>query len=101
MLTIYRRHLKKCEHKSEGRKYRRCRCPIWVDGILGEGRVLRSLGARDWTRALELPRQWEVDGREALKNSAAPDPITVVIAAEEFVADAKARELNERTIYKY
>src|ERR1700694_4362706 len=100
MLTIYRRHRKDCEHKSDGRKYRRCRCPIWVDGILGEGRVVRSGGPRDWIRALELSRQWEVEGREALKNSTAPDPITVVIATEEFVADAKARELNERTIYK-
>ena len=66
MLTIYRRHRKKCEHWIKGRKYRRCRCPIWVDGILGEGRMLKSLGTRDWTRALEISRQWELDGREDL-----------------------------------
>jgi integrase/recombinase XerD len=101
MLTIYRRHLKKCRHSTEGRKYRRCRCPIWVDGILGERRILKSLGTRDWTRALETSRQWELDGREVLANDAETEPITVAIATEEFVADAKARELNERTIYKY
>jgi integrase/recombinase XerD len=101
MLTIYRRHQKDCEHQSDGRKYRRCRCPIWLDGTLGEGRMLKSLGTRDWTRALEISRQWELDGREALMNDAEPGPITVAIATEEFVADAKARELNERTIYKY
>jgi len=101
MLTIYRRHLKNCEHRTEGRKYRRCRCPIWVDGILGEGRMLKSLGTRDWTRALELSRQWELDGRETPTNSESSGPITVAVATEEFVADAKARELKERTIYKY
>jgi len=34
-------------------------------------------------------------------NDAEAEPITVAIATGEFVADAKARELNERTIYKY
>jgi site-specific recombinase XerC len=29
------------------------------------------------------------------------EPISLAIATDEFVADAKARELNERTIYKY
>ena len=30
MLTIYRRHVRTCAHRSEGRKYRRCRCPVTV-----------------------------------------------------------------------
>ena len=34
MLTTYRRHKKDCAHRAEGRKYRRCKCPIWVDGFL-------------------------------------------------------------------
>ena len=33
MLTIYRRHRRNCSHRSEGRGYRRCLCPIWVDGM--------------------------------------------------------------------
>jgi hypothetical protein len=99
MLTIFRRHHKDCEHRGEGRKYRRCRCQIWVDGKLGEQRLLKSLGTRDWTQALEISRQWELDRRET--NNTEPEPITVAIATEEFLADAKARELNERTIYKY
>jgi hypothetical protein len=51
MLTIYRRHLKTCEHKSEGRKYRRCRCPLWVDGFLGTVEIRKSLEMRDWEKA--------------------------------------------------
>ena len=101
MLTIYRRHRKNCEHRKDGRKYRRCQCPIWVDGILGHARMLKTLGTRDWARALEISRQWELDGREALNNSAEHEPITIAIGTNEFVADAEARELNERTIYKY
>ena len=34
MLMIFRRHVKSCKHRGEGRKYRNCRCPIWVDGFL-------------------------------------------------------------------
>ena len=47
MLTIYRRHLKNCDHCTEGRKYRRCHCPIWVDGFLGVqefGKLYATLG---------------------------------------------------------
>lgn len=34
MLTLYRRHQKSCEHRAKGRQYRRCKCPLWVDGFL-------------------------------------------------------------------
>ena len=101
MLTIFRRHHKDCEHRGEGRKYRRCRCQIWVNGKLGEQRLLKSLGTRDWTQALEISRQRELDRRETLTKNTEPEPITVALATEEFLADARARELNERTIYKY
>ena len=47
MLTIYRRHKKSCEHRSEGREYRRCRCPLWVDGFLGGKDVRQSLAMDD------------------------------------------------------
>jgi len=35
MLTIYGGTKKNCEHRGEGRAYRRCRCMIWVDGSVG------------------------------------------------------------------
>ena len=43
MLTAYRRHLKNCRRRDEGRSYRNCRCPIWVDGILGGAEIRESL----------------------------------------------------------
>ena len=62
MLTIYRRHLKTCDHKSDGRKYRRCRCPIWVDGFLGDVEIRKSLELRDWEKAQATIREWEAEG---------------------------------------
>lgn len=59
MLTIYRRHLKSCEHRKKGREYRRCKCPIWVDGLIGTLEIRRSLRMRDGDKAWALIREWE------------------------------------------
>ena len=58
MLSIYRRHIKTCAHRSEGRKYRRCRCPIWADGLIGGQEIRESLRTRNWEEAEEekLPK---------------------------------------------
>ena len=98
MLTIYRRHLKRCKHGTKGRKYDGCKCPVWIDGTLNGKRMLKSLNTRDWKKALGISRDLELDGPN-VKN--ADELISLAIATDEFVADAKARELNERTIYKY
>lgn len=99
MLTIYRRHRKKCPHRVEGRSYRRCQCPIWVDGFLAGQEIRKSLGFRDWTRAQDLVRGWEADGKAS--NDLKPEPVTVKSACDEFIADAEARGLREPTLYKY
>ena len=51
MLTIYRRHRKKCKQRIDGRGYRRCLCPRWVDGSLNGIEIRKSLRIRDWQRA--------------------------------------------------
>jgi hypothetical protein len=51
MLTIYRRHLKSCAHRGEGRTYRRCKCPLWADGLIGGVDIRESLKTRDWLKA--------------------------------------------------
>ncbi len=97
MLAIYRRHRKGCPHRSEGRSYRRCRCPIWVDGMLGGKRIRESLKVRDWQRAQDIVREWEAEGRRSL----APEPKTVGEAWKEFLADVEARKLHASTVRKY
>jgi len=97
MLTIYRRHRKACKQRFDGRAYRRCLCPIWVDGSLNGVEIRKSLRLRDWQRAQDLVRQWEAEGQRVEK----PKPLTVKEACEKFVADAEARNLREPTLYKY
>jgi site-specific recombinase XerD len=98
MLTIYRRHRKECEHRSEGRKYRRCRCPIWVDGFLAGREIRKSLNTADWQRAQDVVREMEATESEPKDTN---EPITIQQTWEKFLADAAARKLSEPSIYKY
>src|SRR5215469_1703474 len=98
MLQPYRRHLKNCEHRKEGRSYRRCQCPIWVEGVLGRDYLRESLSLRDWTKAQERIREWEAKGnREETERPV----ISMMHAAAQFLRDARARELKRPTLYKY
>jgi integrase/recombinase XerD len=98
MLTTYRRHVKACAHRSEGRKYRRCRCPIWADGLLGREEIRKSLETRDWEKAQGIIRGWEAEGRKP------PEPaetrMTLEAAFDQFVADSESRQLGPDAIYR-
>ena len=97
MLTAYRRHLKRCRRRDEGRSYRHCRCPIWVDGTLGGAEIRESLKVRDWQRAQEMIREWEIENRRTSQ----PTEKCPQEAWKEFLADICARKLNDSTIRKY
>jgi integrase/recombinase XerD len=97
VLTTYRRHIKTCAHRSQGRKYRRCRCPIWADGFLGREEIRKSLDTRDWEKAQGIIREWEAEGEQP----AEPEPVTLADAWQQFLADAQARNLRRPTLYKY
>src|SRR5258707_4286935 len=98
MLTIYRRHLKNCEHRGDGRKYRRCRCPLWVDGFLNGVEIRKALGLRDWTKAQVLIRDWEVQGEpDTVEGPGTSGPIPLEEAWRIFLADQEARKLHAST----
>lgn len=97
MLTIYRRHSKSCEHRDAGRKYRRCRCVIWVDGFLNGAEIRKSLELKDWEKAQQRIRDWEAEGVIA----PTVQPLTIEQACDAFLEDAQARKLREPTLYKY
>lgn len=99
MLTIYRRHLKSCPHRGEGREYRRCRCPIWTQGTVGSVKIRQSLRLRDWEKAQTTIREWEAQGR--VEEQPQAEPITIQGAWEQFIADCQARSLREPTLKKY
>ena len=94
MLTAYRRHLKRCPHRSEGRKWRHCHCPIYADGFIGCEEIRESLKTRNWEEAQRRIREWEAEG------SKPPDPaanrLTVEAAFDKYLADAESRQLAAR-----
>lgn len=97
MLTIYRRHRKSCKHRAKGRKHRLCQCPIWVDGFLSGKEIRETLKVRDWQRALEIVREWEIADRRTARATRR----TVSEGWQEFLVDIQARSLHESTIRKY
>ena len=96
MLVLWRRHIQNCSHAHQGRKYLKCRCPVWIDWRLSGRRVRKPLNLRDWQAAQIKARQLEAEGdiTELI-------PLTLEQAGKKFLADAKARELRDSSIYKY
>lgn len=102
MLHLYRRHLKSCKFfagSSNGnRREVHCRCPIWVDGTLQGRRVNKSLDLRNWARASEIIRDWEI-ARTVTEEKIAAVPVQD--ACEAFLSDAAAQHLSEASLKKY
>ena len=99
MLTLYRRHLKGCP-KASDRFYKRCSCPMWVEGTANGTYLRRSLKTASWERATELSRIIEESDKPAETPERKDAPVTIVQAVTEYLADAKARELADATLYK-
>src|SRR5688572_11207595 len=96
MLTIFRRHLKTCPHTS--RRYRRCKCPISVEGSLAGEPIRKALDLTSWEAAEAQIREWNVTGKIGgvlEKNETFPR------AAELYLADATARKLSLRSLSRY
>jgi len=100
MLTIYRRHQKRCKHREKGRKYRDCSCPIWAQGTLAGEMIRKSIAVRGWQKAQEIVRKWEAQGK--IEDAPPQDNrITIEQARVKYLADIDARHLSPSTVYKY
>lgn len=99
-LYIYRRHQSQCPHRQDGRKHAKCRCRIWVDGSLNGKEIRKSLGTRNWERATDLIRAWEVQGAVFTSEIQKMSP-TLKECWDIFIADLLARNLAKSTIRKY
>lgn len=95
-LYATRRHLDSCPHKSRGRNYTLCQCPIWTDGDLNGKRFRRSLNTNDLTLALRRIGRLE-RGEDQDFLPAAPER-TTGSAIEAYIKDARARDLQESSI---
>ena len=97
MLTTYRRHNPlKCRFTS--RTEYRCKCPIWVTGTDKDGHFRReSLKSRDWNRAQELVRKWDVEGDKPKRR----ERVSIEEWRDQFIHDAEARHLSNGTMRLY
>jgi integrase/recombinase XerD len=90
MLTLWRRHLARCSHRT--RRSKSCSCPIWVQGTLNGTWLKKSLDLRSWEAAQKLVRDWEASGNAS---------VSVEQAFQRFIADCQARNLGAETVAKY
>jgi integrase/recombinase XerD len=95
-MNVYRRHNPaKCKYTS--RFEYRCKCPIWVDGRKNGQRINEALKIRDWNRANELVRHWELEDEKPIKQQA----VTIEAWRDQFLQDAVARNLSLGTMRLY
>jgi len=95
VLRIYRRHRLVCGRRSE--RYRRCQCPIYVEGSLGGEPVRKSLDLTSWEAASDLITAWNASGQVGVARAPVPD---VAEAVQKHVADAEARNLQPESVKK-
>ena len=98
MLRAYRRHKESCPHRDEGRACWTCRCPIWVQGFLGDQEIRKSLGLRDWQKADKKLRDWETAGVPAKETGEAT---SIAAAEKEFLARCEAEKLKKSSVDRY
>lgn len=97
MLTAYPRHVKTCPHHEKGRSYRRCKCPIWVQGTLRGENVRESLKTNSWARAQAIIAEWEERGyRDELEG-----PMEIGKAIEAMHKSLAGRSMARATVKKY
>ena len=94
MLNVYTRHSLDCEHAGDPR-WRRCRCPKWVRGVLPNGQPARkSAKTRSWEKAEHRAREMEAEADPASANEIKPRRTSVREAVEMFLNDEEARGLE-------
>lgn len=95
MLTLYRRHLKDCPHTS--RRYRRCACPLWVQGSLAGEKIRKSLDLTSWEAGSDLITQWTSAGQIGGIRKNIP---SIESAVTQYLADCEKR-LKKPSVKKY
>lgn len=95
MLRLYRRHRTSCGRHSE--RYRRCACPIYVEGSLAGEHIRKALDLTSWEAAIDLIARWNAAGQIGGVRIQIP---TVAEAVAKLLADAEARNLRPESVKK-
>jgi len=94
MIFVYTRHIPDCDHTGDI-KYRRCRCPKWIDGYTNGKRVRQSAGTRSWEQAERKARLIEDAGDPS--KVLTPAAMTITDAVGAYLGDEKSRNLSKET----
>ncbi len=95
MLTLYRRHAGSCGKKS--RRFRRCSCPVWVQGTLGGEEIRKSLDLTSWEAAEKIVFAWKEAGKIGVEGK---PKVSLHDASERYLRDAGTR-LKPSTVDLY
>jgi integrase len=105
MLSVYSRHYPPCP--SSDINYKRCRCPKWINGLLGsDGPFLRrSAKTRSWEKAEDFKRKLEEQyaaKEKGLEEASRPEPalVTVKEAVARFLNSKRNENLADSTLDK-
>jgi integrase/recombinase XerD len=96
MLTLFKRHTKACGQTS--RRYRRCGCPMAVEGSLGGEKIRKTLDQTSWEAAENLIREWIKAGKIG---GGGLKVVTIEEAVKLFLAEAESRNLAEASMRLY
>jgi integrase/recombinase XerD len=105
MLSVYSRHYPPCP--SDDINYKRCRCPKWINGILGSHGpfIRRSAKTRSWEKAEDFKRKLEEEyeaKQQGLEEASRPKPafVTVKEAVSRFLNSKRNENLADSTLDK-
>jgi site-specific recombinase XerD len=98
-LTIFRRHLQQCIQRRglKPRSFRKCSCPLHVEGSLAGEPIRKALDLTSWEAAEDLLAAWRESGRIGVIRREIP---TLKAAVEKHIADAEARNLQPDSVKK-
>ena len=105
MLSVYSRHYPPCP--SDDIDYKRCRCPKWINGILGSDGafIRRSAKTRSWEKADDFKRKLEEEyeaNQQGLEEASQPKPVPVTVkeAVSRFLNSKRNENLADSTLDK-
>ena len=105
MLSVYSRHYPPCP--SDDINYKRCRCPKWINGILGSDGpfIRRSAKTRSWEKTEDFKRKLEEEDeakQHGLQEASRPKPalVTVKEAVSRFLNSKRNENLADSTLDK-
>jgi integrase/recombinase XerD len=105
MLSVFRLHTKGCSagRSRLDRGFKKCKCPIHVEGKCGDAFIRKSLGTTSWQRAQQQILEAEARGSwEPLPEELKAEPVKIREAKEQFLKEAESgRRLGESALRKY